>query len=65
MSQRVQMALGSSRERRPLAADKERPLALRSRGQSNGCIITRSKDSINKFAVVCGLWHKITTGLLP
>ena len=31
-----------------------------------GCTITRhSKDGINKFAIVAGLWQQITTQLLP
>ena len=36
------------------------------REQAAGCTITRhSKDVINKFAIVAGLWQEIITHLLP
>jgi hypothetical protein len=36
------------------------------REQASGCSVTRhSKDAINKFAIVAGLWQQITARLLP
>ena len=36
------------------------------REQAAGCMITRhSKDVINKFAIVAGLWQQLITRVLP